>query len=68
MNSYPEAVPKIDWALYKKNIAMPGLVDKFQKDYETYSVPYPADKYTSLIEAKEKELVTLKFLSHKVSL
>lgn len=60
MNAYPEAASKIDWGFYKKNIALPGLVDKFQKEYEAFSVPYPADKYTSLVEDKEKELVTFK--------
>ncbi|EFN76951.1 ATP synthase subunit d, mitochondrial [Harpegnathos saltator] len=57
MAAYPEEYPKIDWAFYKKNISMPGLVDKFQKEYESFSVPYPADKYTSLIEQKEKEIL-----------
>lgn len=65
MNVYPEAPPKIDWTFYKKNIATPGLVDKFQKEYETYSVPYPADNYTSLIEAKEKEIVIFKIYLFK---
>ncbi|XP_014480333.1 PREDICTED: ATP synthase subunit d, mitochondrial [Dinoponera quadriceps] len=57
MNLYPEAPPKIDWTFYKKNIAVPDFVDKFQKEYDAYSVPYPADKYTSLIDTKEKELL-----------
>lgn len=53
----PETPPKIDWAFYKKNVPIVGLVDKFQKEYEAFKVPYPADKYTSLVEAKEKEVV-----------
>ncbi|XP_032685043.1 ATP synthase subunit d, mitochondrial-like [Odontomachus brunneus] len=57
MNAYPETIPKIDWAFYKKNIAMPALVDKFQKEYEAFSVPYPADKYTSVIEDEEKRIL-----------
>ncbi|EFN64332.1 ATP synthase subunit d, mitochondrial [Camponotus floridanus] len=56
MTANPEAPPKIDWVYYKKNIALAGLVDKFQKDYESFAVPYPADKYTSQIEGQEKEL------------
>ncbi|XP_029174081.1 ATP synthase subunit d, mitochondrial [Nylanderia fulva] len=56
MTANPEAPPKIDWAYYKKNVALAGLVDKFQKDYESISVPYPTDKYTSQIEAQEKDL------------
>ncbi|KMQ97682.1 atp synthase subunit mitochondrial [Lasius niger] len=57
MTANPETPPKIDWAYYKKNIALSGLVDKFQKEYESFTVPYPADKYTSQIEAQEKELL-----------
>lgn len=58
MSANPETPPKIDWAYYKKNIAIPGLVDKLQKEYESFMVPYPADKYTSLVEAQEKTLVS----------
>lgn len=59
MTANPEAPPKIDWVYYKKNIALSGLVDKFQKEYESFAVPYPSDKYTSLIEAQEKEMVMI---------
>ncbi|XP_011869541.1 PREDICTED: ATP synthase subunit d, mitochondrial-like [Vollenhovia emeryi] len=57
MNANPETPPKIDWAYYKKNVLVSGLVDKFQKEYESFKVPYPADKYTSDIEAQEKEML-----------
>lgn len=57
MTANPEAAPKIDWAFYKKNIALPGFVDKFQKAYDSFTVPYPADKYTSEIEIQEKQVV-----------
>ncbi|XP_024877425.1 ATP synthase subunit d, mitochondrial-like [Temnothorax curvispinosus] len=56
MNANPEAPPKLDWAYYKKSIPIPGLVDKFQKEYESFKVPYPVDKYTSEVEAQEKEI------------
>ncbi|XP_018306153.1 ATP synthase subunit d, mitochondrial [Mycetomoellerius zeteki] len=56
MNANPEAPPKIDWAYYKKSIPIAGLVDKFQKEYESVKVPYPVDKYTSEIEAEEKKV------------
>ncbi|KAL6442069.1 hypothetical protein ACFW04_002412 [Cataglyphis niger] len=56
MAANPETPPKIDWVYYKKNITLAGLVDKFQKEYESFVVPYPADKYTSQLEAQEKEL------------
>lgn len=57
MVASPEAPPKIDWAYYKKNIPIAGLVDKFQKEYDAFKVPYPTDKYTSLIETHEKQVV-----------
>ncbi|XP_043516921.1 ATP synthase subunit d, mitochondrial-like [Frieseomelitta varia] len=54
MMANPEALPKIDWAYYKKVVLTPGLVDKFQKEYESLSIPYPPDNYTAEIE-KEKQ-------------
>ncbi|KAL0129601.1 hypothetical protein PUN28_001700 [Cardiocondyla obscurior] len=56
MTANPESPPKIDWVYYKKNIPLSGLVDKFQKEYESLKVPFPADKYTSDIEAEEKQV------------
>ncbi|XP_068983367.1 ATP synthase subunit d, mitochondrial-like [Bombus flavifrons] len=55
MMANPEALPKIDWAYYKKVIVTPGLVDRFKKEYESLSVPYPADNYTAEIEAAKSE-------------
>ncbi|XP_050592276.1 ATP synthase subunit d, mitochondrial-like [Bombus affinis] len=55
MMANPEALPKIDWAYYKKVIVTPGLVDRFQKEYESLSIPYPADNYTAEIEAAKNE-------------
>jgi F-type H+-transporting ATPase subunit d len=60
MNAHPESPPKIDWAYYKKNISVSGLVDKFQKEYESFKVPYPVDNYTSQIETQEKEVVIVR--------
>ncbi|XP_078033785.1 ATP synthase subunit d, mitochondrial [Augochlora pura] len=54
MTANPESPPKIDWAYYKKNISTPGLVDKFQKEYEAFSIPLPVDNYTAKIDADEK--------------
>jgi len=66
MNANPEAPPKIDWMYYKKNIPIPGLVDKFQKEYESFKVPYPADKYTSEVEVHEKEVVQYSHYTYKM--
>ncbi|XP_046469461.1 ATP synthase subunit d, mitochondrial [Neodiprion pinetum] len=56
MQANPESLPKFDWAYYKKNVAAAGLVDKFQKEFESLKIPYPEDKYTSAVEAQEKEV------------
>lgn len=53
----PESAPKIDWAYYKKTVVTPGLVDKFQKEYEAISIPYPADKYTAEIDVQKQDMV-----------
>ncbi|KAH0546020.1 ATP synthase subunit d, mitochondrial-like [Cotesia glomerata] len=55
MNEFPETVPAIDWAHYKKNIPNSAMVDEFQKQYSSLSIPIPADKYTSIVEQQEKE-------------
>lgn len=53
----PEQSPKLDWAFYKNRVAIPGLVDTFQKAYEALKVPYPADPLTSQVEAQRKEVL-----------
>jgi len=52
----PEAPPAIDWALYKQKIAIPGLVEQFQKQYEALKVPYPANKVSHEIDAQKSEV------------
>ncbi|XP_017884882.1 ATP synthase subunit d, mitochondrial-like [Ceratina calcarata] len=56
MNANPEAMPKIDWEYYRKSVITPGLVDKFQKEFESLQIPYPADKYTAAIDAEKNDL------------
>lgn len=57
MNANPESPPKIDWMYYKKVVPVPGMVDNFQKQYESMIIPFPADTATSLISAQEQEVV-----------
>lgn len=61
----PEKAPAIDWTVYKKNVAVAGMVDTFQKQYEALKVPYPADTYSSAVDAQTKEVEadTQKFVS-----
>jgi len=53
--SNPETAPKIDWSVYKSKVALPGLVDSFQKQYEAFKVPYPQDKVTPEVDAQQKQ-------------
>lgn len=46
----PEQSPKLDWTLYKNRIATPGLVDSFQKAYESLKIPYPADPLSADVD------------------
>lgn len=43
MMANPDQSPKIDWSAYKSKIPIAGLVDSFQKSYESLKVPYPGD-------------------------
>lgn len=52
----PAESPKIDWAAYKKNVSVAGLVDNFQKQYEALKVPYPADNVSAQVDAQGKEV------------
>lgn len=51
----PAESPKIDWAFYKSKVAVAGLVDTFQKNFEALKVPFPADTLTSQVDALRKE-------------
>jgi F-type H+-transporting ATPase subunit d len=57
MLTLPAEPLKIDWALYKSKVALPGLVENFEKLYGAVKIPYPEDKYTVAIDNHEKEIV-----------
>lgn len=56
MMANPAEPPKINWALYKQSVPIPGMVDTFQKQYESLKVPYPADTLTAQVEAQWNEV------------
>ncbi|KAK9502545.1 hypothetical protein O3M35_011305 [Rhynocoris fuscipes] len=56
MNANPENPPQIDWAYYKKTVPIPGMVDTFQKQYESLTIPYPPDTVSSQIDAQEQQI------------
>lgn len=47
----PAQSPKIDWAHYKGRVATAGIVDSFQKAYESLKIPYPQDKLSSEVDS-----------------
>lgn len=59
MLASPAEAPKIDWSAYKSKVAVSGLVDSFEKQYNAIKVPYPEDKYSAAIDKNEKEIVTI---------
>ncbi|XP_033096289.1 ATP synthase subunit d, mitochondrial-like [Anneissia japonica] len=50
----PEKPPAIDWAYYKARVTVPGLVDKFQKQFADVKVPFPQENVTGKIDEQEK--------------
>lgn len=48
----PAELPKIDWASYKKQVPVAGMVDTFQKQYESLQIPFPQDNFTKLVDAQ----------------
>lgn len=52
----PAEPPKINWAVYKQTIPIPGMVDNFQKQYEALKIPYPADTMSSKVDAQWAEV------------
>nr|XP_018904788.1 PREDICTED: ATP synthase subunit d, mitochondrial-like [Bemisia tabaci] len=57
----PDEPPKIDWKQYKS--VSPEIVDSFQKQYESFKVPYPEDKYSHIYDsaAEESKVTVEKF-------
>lgn len=48
--------PKIDWAQYKKNVPVAGMVDNFQKHYEALTVPYPVDNFSAQVDQQKAQV------------
>ncbi|XP_035511599.1 ATP synthase subunit d, mitochondrial [Morone saxatilis] len=53
--SLPEKPPAIDWSYYRSAVAKAGMVDEFEKKFNTLTVPEPVDTQTALINAQEAE-------------
>lgn len=53
----PESLPKINWDQYRKVIPQANIVDAFEKQYSSLTVPYPKDKanWQAKLDAEERE-------------
>lgn len=49
----PETPPKIDWAAYKQTVPISGMVENFQKQYDSLKVPYPADNFSAQVDQQK---------------
>lgn len=56
MLANPPEPPKINWALYKQSVPIPGMVDNFMKQYEALKVPYPVDTLSAKVDAQWAEV------------
>lgn len=54
----PAQSPKIDWAFYKQRVAVPGLVDAFQKNFDTLKVAYPTDSLSASVDSQAKQVAS----------
>ncbi|KAA0186345.1 ATP synthase subunit d mitochondrial [Fasciolopsis buskii] len=50
ISSLPDTLPPINWDAYAQTVPIPGLVARFQKEYESLQVEYPKD----VLNVKEK--------------
>lgn len=56
VHANPEQSPKIDWAFYKSRVAVAGLVDSFQKSYESLKISYPTDTLSGEVDKLRTEV------------
>lgn len=56
MNAYPEVPEAIDWSFYKSNIARPGFVEGFEKQFNSLKIPYPKDTTSDLLAEQHKDI------------
>uniref|UniRef100_G3MRM2 ATP synthase subunit d, mitochondrial n=1 Tax=Amblyomma maculatum TaxID=34609 RepID=G3MRM2_AMBMU len=52
--SLPENPPPIDFAMYRARLGNPALVEKFEKEYKAFTVPYPKEHVSPDIDAQER--------------
>lgn len=43
ISGLPEKLPEVNWEHYNRVVPIPGLVERFKKEYMAMAVPFPAD-------------------------
>jgi len=53
----PEALPKINWEQYRKIVPQTNVVNAFEKQYASLTIPYPKDKanWQAKLDTEERE-------------
>ncbi|CAH8574321.1 unnamed protein product [Schistosoma turkestanicum] len=59
ITSLPESLPPINWEHYAHVVPIPGLVDKFKKQYTSFSVDYPKDKSDAITKVEKQGSVMI---------
>ncbi|CAH8673441.1 unnamed protein product [Schistosoma rodhaini] len=54
ITSLPESLPPINWEHYAHVVAIPGLVDKFKKQYTALSIEYPKDTSDAITKVQSQ--------------
>ncbi|KAM4692693.1 ATP synthase peripheral stalk subunit d, mitochondrial isoform 1-T2 [Rhinophrynus dorsalis] len=57
LSSLPEKPPTIDWAYYRTAVAKAGMVEEFEKKFNTLVIPEPKDTQSEKINTQEQESV-----------
>uniref|UniRef100_A0A6A7FNK1 ATP synthase subunit d, mitochondrial n=1 Tax=Hirondellea gigas TaxID=1518452 RepID=A0A6A7FNK1_9CRUS len=56
--SLPEAITAINWSQYESRVSVPGMVADFKKQYESLTIPYPKDTYSTGVDEVEKKAMS----------
>ncbi|VDM01785.1 unnamed protein product [Schistocephalus solidus] len=60
ISALPEKLPEINWEHYQRIVPIPGLTEKFKKEYMSLTVPVPIDakQVGKSVDAQAKKMKT----------
>nr|CAH8873830.1 unnamed protein product [Trichobilharzia regenti] len=59
ISSLPESLPPLNWDHYASVVPIPGLVEKFKKQYASLSVEYPKDTSGAISKVQSQGKIML---------